>query len=302
MLAIKTLGIVLLSAVSLDYVAVFFATDIGSYLLIKIIRGDFIYWPPLEGITSILLSLIMRVGIKVITDFTSIIQLRHPNEVGGAQSVFGQLISVATLFIALILAEDSGKLGKEMSRLWFISYILTGSALFSYCVFFSNINSGYNNTFFSSETGGQMTIRKFRTLEDDGLRAAAVFEKNKNQWKSIYGEVKEWVWQNWPKWMEEKPAWFDDKMRSMIPRDMIPSSDDPKQIASEGGKKIPRAASKVKMSKGQEVTMVGRIQSQVSGLLGGRKINKKANKVTPEGEGGWAEVDSGDLISIGRMK
>ena len=44
------------------------------------------------------------------------------------------------------------------------------------------------------------------------MRAASVFKRNKNQWKSIYDEVKEWVWQNWPKWIEEKPAWFDERM------------------------------------------------------------------------------------------
>ena len=146
-----------------------------------------------------------------------------------------------------------------------------------------------------------MTIRSFRALEGDGLRAGAVFDVNKNQWKSIYEEVKEWVWQNWPKWMEEKPAWFDERMRSMIPRDMIPSSDDLKQIAAEGGKKIPRAASKGKTSKRQEVTMIGRIKSQASGLLGGGKANKNLYKVAPEGEGVSVEEDAGDLLAIGRM-
>ena len=73
-------------------------------------------------------------------------------------------------------------------------------------------NKGYTHTFFSLETGGQATIRNFRALEDDGKKAASVFKRNKNQWKSIYDEVKEWVWQNWPKWIEEKPAWFDERM------------------------------------------------------------------------------------------
>ena len=120
-LAIKTLGLVLLSVVSLDYVAVFFATDIGSYLLIKIVHGDFIYWVRLKGLTGILVSLIMRVTVKVVTDFINVVQFRHPNEVGGAQWVFGQFISVATLFIALYLAETSSKLDDKMDILWQIS-------------------------------------------------------------------------------------------------------------------------------------------------------------------------------------
>ena len=300
MLTIKALGLVLLSAVALDYIIYIFAIDIGSYLLIKIIRGDFIYWPPLEGITSILVSMLARVVVKVINDFINVVQLRNQHEVGGAQSVFGQLTSFATLFIALHLAEASGKLGYEMDRLWFISYILTAAALFSYCVFFSNINKGYTYTFFSLETGGQATIRNFRALQDDGLKAAAVFKRNKNQWKSIYEEVKEWVWQNWPKWVEEKPAWFDDKMRSMIPRDIIPNSDDEKQIASEGGK---RAVVKMtRSSSGRRAAESGgrRMSSfdvNIGGLFTAKK--KKYTKIAPEGGGEVMTKEiAGDLMKM----
>ena len=100
--------------------------------------------------------------------------------------------------------------------------------------------------------------------------------------------------------MEEKPAWFDDKMISMIPQDMIPSSDDLKQIAAEGGKENTRVTPKVKKSKEQETSMIGRIQSQVSGLLGGDKAKKKVNKVAPEGEGEMAEEDVDELIESAR--
>jgi len=303
MLIIKTLGLVLLSAVALDYIIYVFAFDIGSYLSIKIISGDFIYWPPLEGITSILMSLLSRVIVKVITDFTSVVQLRHPNEVGAAQWVFGQIISVTTLFIALHLAEASEKLVYEMSRLWSISYILTAAALFSYFVFFSNINKGYIHTFFSFETGGQATIRNFRAHEDDGLKAD-IFSNNKNQWKSIYEEVKEWVWQNWPKWMEEKPAWFDDRMRSTIPQDMIPSSDDQKQIAAERGKD---AVVKSTQSSGGRRTSQSRgrrrssFEDQFRGIFLDDK--KKSSKIVPVGGGElMTEEIAGEFMKMSRER
>ena len=300
MLAIKTLGLVLLSAVSLDYVAVFFATDIGSYILIKIIREDFIYWLPLEGIASIQVSLLVRVMVKVITDFTSVIHLRHTYELGGVQWIFGQLTSVVTLFIALHLAEGSGKLGYEMSRLWLISYNLTGAALLSFCIFFIIINKGYTYTFVSLEAGGQMTIRNFREHEDDGLRAD-IFNVNKNQWKSIYDEVKDWVWQNWPKWVEEKPAWFDDKMRSMIPRDMIPSSDDQKQIAAEGGKGA--VVKRTQSSSGRRASQSGgrRLSSFEEGLRGAFTVEKKTKyaKIAPEGGGEvMTEEIAGEFVKM----
>ena len=216
--------------------------------------------------------------------------------------MFGQLTSVATLFIALHLAEGSEKLGKEMNRLWLISYILTASALISYCVFFSTINNGYIHTFYSLVTGGQMTIRNFRELEDDGLRADTIFGSNKNQWKSIYDEVKEWVWQSWPKWVEEKPAWFDDRMRSMIPEDMIPSTDDLKQIAAEGGKEA--VVKRTQSSSDRRASQSGgrRLSSIEEGLRGAFAVKKKTKyaKIAPEGGGEMmTEEDIGELIEKG---
>ena len=45
--------------------------------------------------------------------------------------------------------------------------------------------------------------------------------------------MKEWVWANWEKWMDEKPPWFNEKIRSLIPVEMIPNFYDQKIIASE---------------------------------------------------------------------
>ena len=77
-----------------------------------------------------------------------------------------------------------------------------------------------------------MTVRKFRTLEEEGLKAAAVFNKSPTQWKKIRDEVKDFVWSNWERWIEEKPAWFDQQMRSRIPRDMIPTLEEARRYSS----------------------------------------------------------------------
>ena len=148
-----------------------------------------------------------------------------------------------------------------------------------------------------------MTIRSFRALEGDGLRAGAVFDVNKNQWKSIYEEVKEWVWQNWPKWMEEKPAWFDERMRSIIPRDMIPSLEDQKQIEAERGKGA--TSKKTQGSSGRRASQSGgrRRSSLTERLRGAFTVEKKNSKVTPEGEGeGMTEEDVGELMKKAMAK
>ncbi len=44
--------------------------EMGVYLLFKVVRRDFRYWMPLPRGTSLLVSLLMRVTVKVLADFT----------------------------------------------------------------------------------------------------------------------------------------------------------------------------------------------------------------------------------------
>ena len=143
-----------------------------------------------------------------------------------------------------------------------------------------------------------MTTRAFRTHEDDGLKAEAVFTNNENQWKRIRSEVKEWVWQSWPTWMDEKPAWFDEQARSIIPVDMIPSLEDQKQILADGAKIVNGATTKDNSSVGEEGTMMGRTNSQIQswgrspGRGGGRNSAKRYAKIAPQGSRETVSVDT----------
>jgi hypothetical protein len=60
---------------------IFLAVDMLVYLGIKVLRRDFIYWFPLDGFSSLTMSLLIRAAVKVVTDYTGCIHLRHPNEV-----------------------------------------------------------------------------------------------------------------------------------------------------------------------------------------------------------------------------
>jgi len=44
--------------------------EVGLYLLYKVIRRDFRYWLSLPRGTSTLVSLVIRVAVKVLADFT----------------------------------------------------------------------------------------------------------------------------------------------------------------------------------------------------------------------------------------
>ena len=49
----KILAIALLGAVSSTWALAYLVGDLGVYILYKIVRGDLIYWIPLEGVSII---------------------------------------------------------------------------------------------------------------------------------------------------------------------------------------------------------------------------------------------------------
>ena len=52
--------------------------EILLFLLFKIIRRDFMYWPRVDGFLGITLSLLVRIIFKIIVDFSGCLQFRHP--------------------------------------------------------------------------------------------------------------------------------------------------------------------------------------------------------------------------------
>jgi hypothetical protein len=106
MLLIRCMTVVVLGLIGSSWVALYIGGDLCLYLVVKILRGDFWYWVPLGGTAEILVSIVARVLVKVITDFTSIMQLRHPNEVRGLYWTFGFMLTMGSLPVAIIIADS----------------------------------------------------------------------------------------------------------------------------------------------------------------------------------------------------
>jgi len=66
----RSLGYAILAVVNLNLALKFFVGEVGAYLLYKIVRRDFYYWVRLEGVLSVIISLVERTLVKTITDFT----------------------------------------------------------------------------------------------------------------------------------------------------------------------------------------------------------------------------------------
>lgn len=66
----------------------------GILLLYKIMQGDFFYFMHVAGVVRFVLAIVTRFTVKVMVNFTMLIQLRHPQEVGGLPFLVSFVTSV----------------------------------------------------------------------------------------------------------------------------------------------------------------------------------------------------------------
>jgi hypothetical protein len=222
MLLIKCMTIVMLGLLGGSWAALYFGADVGLFLAVKVLRGDFWYWVPLGGNAELIMSIVARVLVKVVTDFTSNVQFRHPNEVGGVYWAFGFVLTMGSLPVAIIVAE-SVLTEKAISLAWsVVTYFIPGS-LVCFAVFFLNIERTYWHTFWSTQKGKDYTIAYFLEGKGDAVKFK-VMTTSRHHWVSIEEKVRKWVGENWARWEEEKPDWFTDQMKAKVPFEFIPAS------------------------------------------------------------------------------
>jgi hypothetical protein len=234
MLLIRCMTIVVLGLIGGRWPFVYIGADLGLYMIVKVLRGDFWYWVPLGGSAEFVASMIVRPLIKIVTDFTSVVQMRHPNEVGGFYWSFGSLLTMGSLPVAIILAEnfqDTGVVRRGTQLAWTVVSVFIPFTVVCFVVFFFNIDRRYLHTFWSTKRSKDMSMDYFREGKSDAVKIQ-VFSNSRHHWASIEDEIGKWVGENWAKWEEEKPEWLDDKLKSLIPVEFIPTTGDARRRES----------------------------------------------------------------------
>jgi hypothetical protein len=225
MLVLRCMTIVVLGLLGGKWVSLYIGADLGLYLLVKVFRGDFWYWIPVGGNVEILSSIVFRVLVKIVTDFTSIVQFRHPNEVGGLYWMFGFVLTMGSLPVAIIIAERGGVADEGLKLAWKVVGIFIPCTVVLFGVFSFNIEKKYWRTFYSLQRGKDLSARSFKEGIDDSTKAAYII-MSKHHWKSIEEEVRTWVETNWARWEEETPDWFTDAFKASVPIEFIPGDED----------------------------------------------------------------------------
>jgi hypothetical protein len=118
LLLFRSIGAALLMLADTKIFVAYMAGDHLLYLLLKLVRGDFLHWAPVEGVGGLALSLINRVAVKTLTDFTGIIQFRAAGEMGGALWLWTMFLALVAPWVAVpvyfgSLTRDSTRVADE---------------------------------------------------------------------------------------------------------------------------------------------------------------------------------------------
>jgi hypothetical protein len=232
MLLIRCMTIVLLGLMGGSWAILYIGADLGLYLLIKVLRGDFWWWLPVGGKAEIVESILGRVNVKIIVDFTSIAHFRHPLDVGGAYWLFGLVLTMVSLPVSQYIYLLSPYVDDNPTDIasFIVKYIIPTTTI---ClgVFFFIIEKKYLHTFWSTQRGKDLTMAYFLEGESDAMKFE-VFSYSRHHWHSIEGEIKKWVELNWAQWEEQRPEWFTDQLKANVPVEFIPQDGDARKRES----------------------------------------------------------------------
>jgi hypothetical protein len=77
----RSLGCALIAAaVGKSYVGLLIVGELTLFFIYLLARRDFYYWIPVDGFTRIILSLVIRIVVKTVADFTGLLHLRYVGE------------------------------------------------------------------------------------------------------------------------------------------------------------------------------------------------------------------------------
>mmetsp|Transcript_8732 Transcript_8732/g.17684 ORF Transcript_8732/g.17684 Transcript_8732/m.17684 type:complete len:464 (-) Transcript_8732:1299-2690(-) len=222
-LMIRSMTIVILGLVGRTWVFAYIGADLGLYLIVKLLRDDFWYHLQMGGNIEIVSSILFRVVGKIVVDFTSIVQLRHSQELGGVQWICSFVVSMVSLPIATKIYEVKGGDTKNVQLAWKTAWTFIPIVSISFGVLFYNMDHKYIGTFFSTQTGKGMNHERFKNGANDQIKLQ-IFYHSRHFWVGIEDEMKQFIAENWEKWEINDIYWFDDVLKATVPIEWIPTS------------------------------------------------------------------------------
>jgi len=201
-----------------------FSCEIGVYLLYKVLRGDFYHWLRLPTGFSTIMSLVERVAGKIVCDFTAMVHLRHPKEVGGFYWMLNMVYTQVSVFVALasIGEIDDSERAIKKRELWIIGVVLSLLWLLALFLLLRFSAPAYRHTFYNLLTTKQYNHLFFKD-GDNRTRMKLITQSDRGSWRVFEDEVREWLTEVWGDLINEKPTWLTENLIAKIPQDLLPS-------------------------------------------------------------------------------
>ena len=224
----KVFSLALLATTNPRWLIVWLSVDYCLFFFYKIIRRDFVYYTPgLTGLLKYVIAFLMRLFVKLLADVAGYLVSRNAYELGGSYYSFNAVASQASCWVAAGLyvkyykENESTKIDATticvfigcLQLMWTISSI----------IFFTKIKRNYWSTFYSTQSGRQFCTSQFLDNQDDPTKMK-VFERHSDLWSDIKDDVKAFTLANWARWEAEKPTWFNDNFKALVPDEYIPKA------------------------------------------------------------------------------
>jgi len=223
MLLLRSFGAAMLIVANKNYFVAYMAGDLALYLLQKAARNDLWYWFPIDGAAGMGVSLLFRVGVKVITDYTGLVHFRASSELGGVYWTLNVLLAIALTFASVHIhfKSDVDEAISEGTA-WMAASLLGGAWVAVFLAFLVLMKKKYRATFLSLQTGNDFYQNYFLKTGNADETRASILKRNRHLWQSIRPQVRDWFTENWPRWVEEGPEWFTPVFISNVDDDLLP--------------------------------------------------------------------------------
>jgi hypothetical protein len=252
--------------VRLSYFLYYTLGDCAFFFLQKAARGDIYSFFPVDGWAgTVLCDFMNQLFMKVIVDYTGLVQFRGPGILGGCYWTGNMLLALAAPFgaVAIFFASDASSGGSlDESSAWTFVAALCGAWVIVFLLFFLLINFSHRHTFYSTETCKSWVCSYFTKEGASDASKMYIHTFRRRLWKHLRPEVKEWTLANWARFEREDQEWFNAALIAAVDDDMIPPNT-LERLKREGGGTRRRNS----MS---ERLMGGSVREQEGGRGGGR--------------------------------
>ncbi len=135
------------------------------------------------------------------------------------------LSQLATFVAVYLFSADYRKASSSLaaSTLWRVVGSLEAIFILFFLLFVVLIRKEYIRTFFTTSSGKQFNVYKYRQAKSDQSKIE-VFGSHKSYYSSIREELTEWVHENWEDWNDEGAEWFTERVKASVPEEMRPAN------------------------------------------------------------------------------